>query len=107
MLWLLPAFFLFTLFLLTRYGESWRPQNFYEDCFLQAFPMVLDEVESTAYLTAEDQVRSCYTLRALNRFSGFLGLATMEPVSADRVVRKYRVQSLPLLREIVHFLIPG
>ncbi len=26
--------FLFTLYLLTRYGDTWRPRGFYEDAFL-------------------------------------------------------------------------
>jgi hypothetical protein len=36
--------FLFTLYLLMRYGDISRSQVFYEDAFLRAFPMLLDEV---------------------------------------------------------------
>ncbi|NIA28273.1 MAG: hypothetical protein GWP02_09480 [Desulfobulbaceae bacterium] len=36
--------FLFTLYLLMRYGDTWQPDEFYAGSFLRAFPMVLDEL---------------------------------------------------------------
>lgn len=95
--------FLFTLYLLARYGDSWRPQVFYEDGFLGAFPMILNEVETTPFFTAEQEVRSCYTLRTLVRFAGFLGLAEVEPVTRGPYVRDYRVKKLPQLGDVVRF----
>ena len=66
--------------------------------------MVVDEVEPLTYLTAEQQARSCYTLRTLVNFAGFLGLATVEPVESDQpVVRQYRVKKSPLLDKAVQF----
>ncbi|MEA3412904.1 MAG: hypothetical protein U9R74_15395 [Pseudomonadota bacterium] len=43
--------FLFTLYLPMRYGNTWRPQEFYEDGFLRAFPMVLNEVPPNPVFT--------------------------------------------------------
>lgn len=99
--------FLFTLYLLTRYGDTWRPHQFYEDGFLRAFPMVLSEVEPGPVFTQEHEVRSCYTLRALVRFAGFWGLAAVEALDADKpYVRNYRVKKLPLLDDAVRFHVP-
>ena len=96
--------FLFTLYLLTRYGDEWRPTAFYEDCFLQAFPMVLDEVEPNPIFTPEQRIRSCYTLRTLVRFAAFFGLATLDPVKTEKpFAPTYRVKKTPLLDNAVLF----
>jgi hypothetical protein len=99
--------FLFTLYLLTRYGDAWRPQVFYEDAFLGAFPMLLDEVPPSQVCSPEETVRRCYSWRTLVHFAGFLGLATVEPVSDELLCHEYRVKALPLLGEAVRFQLPG
>ena len=95
--------FLFTLYLLMRYGDTWRSQEFYEDCFLRAFPMLLDEIPPDEIFAPEEQLRSCFTSRTLVRFVGFFGLAAVEPVSDKRFRHEYRVKGLPLLHETVQF----
>ncbi len=102
--------FLFTLYLLKRYGDSWRPDHFYADCYLNAFPVLLDQVEPLPYRTQEDELGSCYTLRTLVHFVDFLGLAKVEGIDAKGpIIRNYRVIGLPLLDEVVqfHFRIPN
>jgi len=99
--------FLFTLYLLMRYGDTWRPHEFYEDSFLHAFPMMLDEVPPEPAFTPEQQARTCYTWRTLVHFVGYFGLATVEPVSDKRFCHEYRVKGLPLLREAVRFQMSG
>jgi hypothetical protein len=95
--------FLFTLYLLTRYGDTWRSHEFYEDSFLRAFPMLLDEIPPDQIITPEEQLRSCFTARTLVRFVGFFGLAAVESVSDKGFRHKYRVKGLPLLHETVQF----
>jgi len=95
--------FLFTLYLLQRHGGSWLPHLFYEDAFLRAFPMVLGEVPPEAFFGPEKTARSCYTLRALENFAGYLGLAEVEPTGKDRYDRQYRVKKCPLLDTAVVF----
>ncbi len=98
--------FAFTLYLLTRYGHAWRPQVFYEDAFLGAFPMLLDEVPLSEVCSPDETVRRAYTWRSLVHFAGFLGLATVKPVSDELLCREYRVKALPLLGQIVEFQLP-
>ena len=95
--------FIFTLYLLTRYGNNRRPHTFYEDSFLRAFPMLLDELPRHQIFTREEELRQCYTWRTLVHFVGFFGLATVEPDSDKRLHHEYRVKSLPLLRDTVQF----
>jgi len=95
--------FLFTLYLLTHYGDAWRPQVFYEDAFLGAFPQLLDEVPPSQVISADETVRRGYTWRALVHFADYLGLATVEPVSDKLLCHEYRVKALPLLSQFVQF----
>lgn len=92
-----------TLYLLTRYGDVSRPQVFYEDAFLRAFPVLLDEVPPSQVFSPDETVRRGYTWRALVHFASFLGLATVEPASDEFLCHEYRVKALPLLGQIVQF----
>jgi yecA family protein len=96
--------FAFTLYLLSRHGDTPRPQAFYEDAFLAAYPAALAETEPSAWDSAEDQLRRCYTLRTLVRFAAPLGLIDLEPAHADRTARtSYTVSKRPLLDAAVRF----
>jgi hypothetical protein len=99
--------FLFTLYLLARHGGTWQPQTFYEDAFLRAFPMVVNEAPSWPLTTPEEIVRRCYSRRTLVQFADFLGLAAVEPVADQFPSFEYRVQALPLLARVVAFQRPG
>jgi hypothetical protein len=55
------------LYLLGRYGDDWHSSGFYEDNFLQAFPLVLDRLlEDHPIFSPEQEVRMAYTLRPWN-----------------------------------------
>lgn len=99
--------FLFTLYLLSRYGDDWRPSGFYEDNFLQAFPLVLDEVEDHPTFSAEKEVRIAYSMRTLEHFIGFMGLAMVEQVEgAKPYLFDCRLKKLPLLDIAIRWRIP-
>lgn len=99
----LQSAFLFTLYLLMRYGDISRSQVFYEDAFLRAFPMLLEEVPPSQVVSPDKTVRNCYTWRSLVDFASFLGLAEVEKTSDDLPCREYRVKAMPLLGQIVQF----
>ena len=94
------------MYLLTRHGDTWRSQTFYENAFLRAFPIVLNDVPPSPFFTPEEDLRRCYTWRTLVDFVGFFGLAEVEKVSDDILCREYRVKALPLLGEAVQFQFP-
>lgn len=96
--------FLFTLYLLQKYGEKWRPNSFYQDCFLQAFPMLLDTVQPMGnFFSAEFVLLNCYSLRSLEGFAEFLGLVEIERDPNDRYADAFRLKKLPLLDHAVKF----
>lgn len=97
--------FLFSLYLLNRYGDDSRSSVFYEDCFLNAFPMVVNEFEPQPYLTPEQTIRFAYTLRTLVSYADFMGLAKVEPVDREQPFSsEYQVVKLPLLDQAVVFV---
>lgn len=96
---------LFSLYLLKRYGDHWQPFSLYEDGFIQAFPAVLVGVEESAYWSAEDTVRHCYSMRALERFLVYFGLAEVEKIRRERpFAYDFRIRALPLLDEVLQFV---
>lgn len=99
--------FLFSLRLLARYGDTPRPEGFYADAFVRAFPMALEEAEDSQFRTREDTVRMCYGLRTF-RFAELLGLA--EPLKGGDERRLLRdrdalVRKRPLLDAWLRFLV--
>ena len=95
--------FLFSLFLLSRYGGISRPQSFYEDNFLAAFPRMLDEIQETSYQTVEETARKAYFRRVFYYFAAFFGLADLQPIKEDTFPRNYTIKKLPLLDQFLSF----
>lgn len=93
--------FAFTLYLLQQFGRTERPARFYEDSFIQAFPMLLDDLHD-AILGAEREFRIYYGYRVLADFAAFMGLVTMQRLSDD-LIPEYAVKALPLVFELVEF----
>jgi hypothetical protein len=98
--------FLFSLYCLFQHGADWQPNTFYEDCFLGAFPLILEHVQSHPMSSPEETVRRCYTWRCLVNFAGFFGLAQVEPKSEGILNREYRIKKRPLLAQTVLFHLP-
>jgi len=95
--------FLYTLFLLSSFGDQQRHQQFYEDRFLTAFPMVIEMFEETGYSTAESSARHCYVLRALDRFAAFFGLAELVADAQALYGNRYIIRKTDLLDRFVTF----
>lgn len=95
--------FLFTLFCLHQFGDVVRPETFYGDLFLRAFPKVLNEVPQGPYWSPEEQVQKCFSLRALDRFAGFFGFAEIR--RPDQIMSKLpiEVKKKPFLDLWIHF----
>ena len=94
----------YTLYLLQKYGDEDRPQSFYADKFMAAFPMAVNEFEEGGYATPEERVHSCFTWRAMGRFAHFFGFTeyvgedTTRSFMEERVVRK-----TPFLDDLISF----
>lgn len=95
--------FAFTLYLLHRHGGQVHSEQFYEDAFIRAFPMVFDDVEPRPYQNMETIVRRCYTLRTLVRFAGFLGLIDIAQTSMNIATPRLEITKTPLFDDVVQF----
>jgi hypothetical protein len=95
--------FLFSLFLLSRYGGTSRPQSFYEDNFLAAFPRLLDEIQDVSYQTVEETARKAYFYRVFDHFAAFFGLVGLQAVTEERSSKTYTITKLPLLDHFISF----
>lgn len=95
--------FLFTLYLLQKYGGKTRLHTFYEDIFITAFPQLLEEVGDRPYMSAEETVRRAYSLRSLGKFAVFFGLIESAPTSEDYLNRQYEVKKRQFLDQLVTF----
>lgn len=95
--------FLYTLLLLTRYGDEWRPDSFYIERYLRTFPMLLQEAPDIGYQTREQFIGRCYSLRMLQRFAEFLGLVEIERIGNRLLPDEFKVRKLPLLERMVRF----
>jgi hypothetical protein len=101
---LIQSAFLFSLYLLARYGDKPILASFYEDCFLRALPIALKQVDQDSYPTPETRLRTHYTERTLVDFFQFFGLAKARPLLAERSYgRDYEVTKSPLMDRVVHF----
>ena len=95
--------FMFTLYLLSKYGDKPRPQSFYEDIFLRAFPALVREIDEKPYQTVQDIIRRAYFYRTLENFCQFFGLAELRATSENTFPKSYTVMKLPLLDQFVSF----
>jgi len=96
--------FLFTLYLLKQHGEKMAFTSVYEDAFLRAFPMVINEMKESSYSTPEKDLRRCYHFRAYKRFLVFLGLAELEVIKSDKLYdNKYKIKKTALFDAVIHF----
>ncbi len=93
----------YTLYLLTRYGNEWRANTFYEDAFLRAYPSILDVVEPRAYESREEVIRGMYSLRCFRRFAEFAGLMEIDHESEERYGRVFKMRKTPLLSDVARF----
>ncbi len=97
--------FLFTLFLLQKYGGKSRPQSFYEDIFLKAFPDLSRDVKETSYQTVEETISWVYFYQTLKHFAEFFGLVELQKISEGTVPERYEVKKMPLLDQFVSFFV--
>jgi len=95
--------FLFSLYLLHRYGDSWKPHSFYEDAFVRAFPVAMKEIVPDPYFPPEKMVRLCYRWRCLRHAAEYLGLAEIRMDSPDPLELNFHIRKSPLLDEAVIF----
>ncbi|WP_349560067.1 hypothetical protein [Marinobacter sp. NFXS9] len=59
---------LFALWLLAKYGDEWRPESFYVDAMLTAFPMLTEVVPPSPYYSPEKQIAHALSLQMFSLY---------------------------------------
>jgi len=95
--------FAFLLFILGKYGDTWRAATFYSDIFQNAFPIAIEDVSASPYSEPEETLQTCFILRSLNRFVDFFGLVELERTSTDPLKEQSQIRATALLDEMVQF----
>jgi hypothetical protein len=98
--------FLFTLYMLHRYGGRYLPFSFYQNKFVAAFPRMVVKCSSTPYTSAETKAHSIYSRRALQRFAWFFGLAEVKSKEDNPYFWGAEIRKNPLLERFVIFTPP-
>ena len=81
----------FSLILLGKYGSERRHDLFYAKKYLSAFPMLIEQVETSRFNTKEEQVYKCYSLRTFDRFLNYFGLVEIDSknkLNSDKFIKK-------------------
>ncbi len=97
--------FLFTLYLLAKFGGEYRSTAFYEDSFLAAFPGELSTVPELSYSSPENTIKRCFTLRSMARFGHFLGFVEFDDTQKEKRLEQQQVRKTLFVDEWVKFLL--
>jgi hypothetical protein len=71
--WIIQGGFVFSLYLLHRKARRFIEDKDLGDFFIKAFPATLSEPGGIRFLDPSDTVRSCFSLRFLERFCEYFG----------------------------------
>ena len=99
--------FLFSLYLVARYGSEWQPDAFYSKNFLKAFPMAVNDIRPLRMYSPQENYRRYYSNQIFDEFSWFWGLVESESIyeqgSKEKIRVGCRAKASPLLAEVVTF----
>ncbi|OWP61989.1 hypothetical protein CDA63_16645 [Hymenobacter amundsenii] len=68
---------LYSVYLLAKFGHEVRPASFYADKYQLAFPLVRADFPDQPYASPEQQLRRCYCVRTFGRSLNWFGLVTV------------------------------
>ena len=97
--------FLFTVYLLWRYGDELRSSRFYVEAYIEAFPALLGEIVPTTYSEPEDTLARCYRLRTLTRFAEWFGLIEVKKSDDPlAMISDFELRRTPLLEQVLRWV---
>ncbi|MGK0228267.1 MAG: hypothetical protein ACI9US_000925 [Gammaproteobacteria bacterium] len=96
---------MFTLWLLHCHGGEERELQFYEEKYLRAFPILLEQVDDSPYREPIETVKSVYGLRTFHRFLVLFDLVEIRKHDPVNVFSECSVKAGRLFSGVVRFLI--
>lgn len=82
----------YSLILLSKYGNTKRPDSFYSEKYFKAFPQ-FKEIAKPDYDTIDSQLHNCYSIRTFERFLDYFGLVHIEKENYFTFKNKYITKS--------------
>jgi len=92
--------FLFSCYLLYQKAKTYIQINKLTTHFIQAFPAVLNKVERIPYMEPEEEVRSAFYFRFIERFCEYFGLVTIQREKEKSLDFKYAIQITSLFEKM-------
>lgn len=92
----------FSLILLSKYGDTERPDKYYGDKYFKAFPKMLENIQPT-YGTVQDYCTHCYCLRTFDRFLYHFGLVEIKkgkPIWQEETL----IKNTPLFDKLISLI---
>jgi hypothetical protein len=95
--------FAFTYYLLSLFGNEWRPPSFYEDAFLKAFPRIVDDIGGDASKSKEEQFKHIYRFWIFEKYADLLGIIETQTEKVAFIKQTTAVKKTNLLGELIRF----
>lgn len=93
--------FIYILYLLKKYGRSYRESTFYGKKYFRAFPRLHTNVNSLLLDQTIDKA-NCLEVRFFERFCKWFGLAEVHEETISLFERRSKVRKSPLFEGIIH-----
>lgn len=96
---------MFSLWLLHCHGGEERELQLYEDKYVRAFPILLEQVDDSPYRNASGTIKCAYGLRTFHRFLVMFGLIELRKHDPLDILGECSVKATPLFSGVVRFLV--
>lgn len=70
----------FTIYLLLKYGKTYRKDSFYAERYLKGYPNFANEFDDE-HFTVEEYFNSCYSLRSFDKFTNWFGFTNTQEIT--------------------------
>lgn len=94
--------FVYSLFLLNKYGSELRSDDFYAEKYFCAFPVLLPDSSAMDYIDPVSSAYRCYSLRTFNRFLDYFGMIELKKKGAG-ILGDFYVSKTPLFNKWINF----
>jgi hypothetical protein len=98
--------FAFTIYLLDKFGDDWRPASFYEDAFMNAFPDLSNADDRLGFADSPEMIKWIFTRCNVADFGVLFGFAEAKYDNSGILRHVTEVRKTELLSQLVKFHIP-
>lgn len=90
----------YSIFLLSKFGDTKHPIKFYADLYFEAFPSFIDQYPIIKHWTQQEGCNMTYAIRVINRFLEWFGLVTVDDFDFHFNKKEGSIKRTELLNDI-------